>query len=316
MIGNKSRFAFHKERPLFQAFISFLIIIGVGSVLTVIFFFAGMLIFGKGISVAGDQAALFDGSDIGFMRYLLAVQDISIFIIPSLLILALLKTEKDHLLPGFKAVGMRQYLLVVVLAFCIFPVTSFTGELNSAMHLPGWLSGVEQWIISKENKADTVTSMLIEAKSPGVMLLNLLLVAILPAVGEELVFRGIFQKIFTDFFKSAHLAIWITAFIFSFVHLQFFGFIPRMILGLVFGYLFYWSGTLWLPILAHFINNAFPVIVTYFQGIGMVKELPDISLWSQAAGLPVPIITGIVILYYLHKNYKKPDIQGEVAGRE
>ena len=92
------------------------------------------------------------------------------------------------------------------------------------------------------------------------------MLAVLPAIGEELIFRGVFQKIFYDFFKSGHMAIWVTAFLFSALHFQFYGFIPRLILGLVFGYLFFWSGTLWLPVLSHFVNNAVPVIGVYIQG--------------------------------------------------
>jgi len=305
MIGNKRRFSLYGENPLYQAFISLLIIIGVGSLLTLILFIPGLLLFGNGALFAVNPAAIFEGTNIGFMRYLMAVQDVTLFIIPSILILILLRAESEKALPGFKAIRINEAILVVILAFCIFPVTSFTGGLNSSMHFPDWLSGVEKWMISKEDKADNITELLIEAKSPQIMLLNLIIVAILPAIGEELVFRGVFQKIFTLFFKSGHLAIWVTAFIFSFVHLQFFGFIPRMILGVVFGYLFYWSGSIWLPVIAHFINNAFPVIALYFQGIGVIKESSDVSLWSQAIALPLPLVTGIVILYYFRNKFRE-----------
>jgi uncharacterized protein len=312
MIGNKRRISLSGEKPLFQAFIALLIIIGFGSVLTLVFFIIGLLIFGNGTAFAVNPAAIFDGTNIGFMRYLMAVQDVTLFIIPSILILILLKAESDKTLPGFRTFRINEAILVVILAFCIFPVTGFTGGLNSSMHFPDWLSGVEKWMISKENKADNITELLIEAKSPQIMLLNILIIAVLPAIGEELVFRGVFQKIFTVYFRSGHLAIWITAFIFSFVHLQFFGFIPRMILGVVFGYLFYWSGSIWLPVLAHFINNAFPVIVTYFQGTGVIKESADISLWSQAAILPLPVVTGIVILYYFRNKFREGKGSGYV----
>jgi len=304
MIGNKRRFSLYGEHPLYQAFISIVIILLLGSLLTMIFILPGLLIFGKGASLAINPSAIFDGKNIGFMRYLLAIQDVALFIIPSVLILFLLKPESGKSLPGFNSVSVKEVLLVVVLAFCLFPVTGFTGSLNSSMHLPHWLSGVEKWMISKEDRAGSITELLIEANSPQIMLINLLIVAILPAIGEELVFRGIFQKIFSDFFKSGQLAIWLTAFIFSFVHLQFFGFIPRMILGVVFGYLFYWGGSLWLPITAHFINNAFPVIVAYLQGTGVIKESSDVSLWSQAAALPLPLLAGIIILYYFRNNFR------------
>ena len=156
------------------------------------------------------------------------------------------------------------------------------------MHLPGWLSGVEQWMIDKEDQADNLIDTLVSSNTFGTMMINLFIIALIPAIGEELIFRGVFQKIFVKLFKSGHLAIWVTAFIFSAIHFQFFGFIPRFILGLVFGYLFFWSGTLWLPVISHFINNAFPVILTYMQGGHKISVPVDTSLWKQAIYLPLP----------------------------
>ena len=128
------------------------------------------------------------------------------------------------------------------------------------------------------------------------------MIAILPAIGEEFLFRGVLQKLFCRLFKSDHLAIWLTAFIFSFFHFQFFGFVPRLILGLIFGYLFYWSGTLWLPVVAHFINNAVPTIQAYIEGYDAFSSAPDSSLLQQVIWLPIPLLVSILILSYFHKK--------------
>lgn len=128
------------------------------------------------------------------------------------------------------------------------------------------------------------------------MILNVLIIAVIPAIGEELIFRGVFQRIFYDLFKSGHVAVWITAFVFSAIHFQFFGFVPRFILGLVFGYLFLWSGTLWLPVISHFVNNAVPVIGAYIQGWDNVSSPPEITLWKKIIELSLPIIISIIIL--------------------
>jgi hypothetical protein len=98
-------------------------------------------------------------------------------------------------------------------------------------------------------------------------------------------------------FKSGHAAIWVTAFIFSAIHLQFYGFIPRFILGLAFGYLYFWSANLWLPMIAHFVNNAFPVILVYIQGLEKLNTPSDAPLWHQAVYLPVPVAIGLIILF-------------------
>ena len=100
--------------------------------------------------------------------------------------------------------------------------------------------------------------------SPGELLFNLVLVAVLPAIGEELVFRGIIQQKIEEKYRNGHLAIWATAFFFSVMHLQFEGLFPRMILGAVLGYIFYWTRNLWIPVIAHFIINALQVLAKYY----------------------------------------------------
>ena len=173
------------------------------------------------------------------------------------------------------------------------------------MHLPGWLSGLENWMTEQEDKADKTIDMLIASKTAGTMIVNIFNIALLPAISEELFFRGVFQKIFGKLFRSGHIAIWITAFLFFAIHLQFIGFIPRFILGLVFGYLFFWSGTLWLPIISHFVNNAVPVIVTFVQGMDKLNEPENVSLWRQAIYLPLPDAISLMILFYFrNKNMK------------
>ena len=199
---------------------------------------------------------------------------------------------------------INEVILVIILAFCIFPITGFTGRLNSEIHLPDWLPGIKQWMIEKEDYATRLIDMLMTSDTFWIMLMNLLMIAVIPAIGEELIFRGVFQKIFCNFFKSGHLAIWVTAFVFSAIHFQFFGFVPRFILGLVFGYLFFWSGTLWLPIISHFVNNAVPVIGEYIQGWDRVKISPDIPLWKQITGLILPITISIIILLYFRSKNK------------
>ena len=178
-------------------------------------------------------------------------------------------------IPDIKEIG-----LVILLTICIFPVSSFTGQINSAIHLPSWLSGVERWMIEKEQSADNLIDSIVVSDTFRMMSLNLVIIALIPAISEEMIFRGVLQRIFTRLFKSGHFAILFTAIIFSAIHFQFLGFIPRFILGLIFGYLFFWGRTLWLPIVSHFVNNAFPVIMTYVQGLEKTNATPDFPLWK------------------------------------
>jgi membrane protease YdiL (CAAX protease family) len=307
MNNNIRRFKLNNESPLFQIFVSLLIIMGVGIALLMVLSFAGKLIFSPDLNVLQKSASGMGSSDLAFMRYILIVQDLALFIIPSIIIMRLMKPENTEGIPEIKLPELKETGLVIILAFCMFPVTGFTGQINSTMHLPDFLSGVEQWMIKQENNASGLLDLLIVAETFPAMLLNLLLIAVLPAVAEELIFRGVFQKIFYRLFRSGHLAIWFSAVIFSTIHFQFFGFIPRLILGLVFGYLFYWSGTLWLPVISHFVNNAFPVILAYIQGPEKFGAPVDASVFHQALILPLPVTAGIMILLYFRNKRKERD---------
>ena len=307
MPDKKSHFKLYNESPAYQLFVSILVVAGVGIVSMIILIIAGIVIFGSDLSVLEKSGAALSNTDSGFLRYLLIIQDISLFILPSSIIMVMMKPEFAKRLDELKLPLLKEIALVIVLAFCIFPVTSFTGQINSAMHFPDWLSGVEKWMEEKEDYANSIINQALFAPSFAMMILNLFIIAILPAVGEEFFFRGVLQKILIRLFKSGHVAIWVTAFIFSAIHFQFFGFVPRFILGLIFGYLFFWSGTLWLPVISHFINNAVPVIMSYIQGMEKFNTLSDAPLWKLALALPLPVAIGLVILFYFRNNSKIRD---------
>lgn len=299
---------FSEKSPLFQLFVSLLVILTVGILLFIVFIAAGTLIFDVKVDILDNPSAATSGDEIAFLKYMLISQEILVFIIPALLLMSKLKPSGSKGFPDMMKPCVKDVILVVILTFCIFPITGLAGQLNSGLHLPDFFSGIEKWIIEKEDSADNLFSTLMTVDSFGAMTINLIMIAVLPAIGEEFIFRGVFQKIFFRLFKSGHLAIWITAFIFSFVHLQFFGFLPRFILGLLFGYLFYWGGNLWLPVTAHFVNNAVPVIIAYIQGWEAYSRGSDIALWKQIIGIPVPLIAcTLILLYFRNKSRRMRD---------
>jgi membrane protease YdiL (CAAX protease family) len=281
MDDNLSYNSLYRKAPLYQLFVSLLIVLCAGIFLFIVFLVAGILIFNADSGVLENPSVAVGEKDIAFLRYILISQQISFFIVPAIIILNKLKTGYQTGLMDMKMPRINEVVLVIVLAFCIFPITGFTGELNSTMHLPDWLSGVNQWIIEKEENAARLLDTIMTQDTFWVMILNLLMIAVLPAIGEELIFRGVFQKILSNLFRSGHMAIWVTAFLFSAIHFQFFGFVPRFILGLVFGYLFFWSGTLWLPVISHFVNNAVPVIGAFIYGWDKVMHLRKLLYGSR-----------------------------------
>ena len=296
MGDNKGYISFSERSPLVQLGISFLIVSVSGMALMTILSLTGIAIFGVDVTLLGDISLASGNNEIFFLRYLLIVQEVSLFIIPAIIIRYLMKSSSPQIIGDLKRPSAGDAILVVILAFALFPITSFTGRLNSEMAFPQWLSGLETWIDEKEDSIGQIFDILMKHDSAGLLALNLLVIAILPALGEELIFRGVMQKILADVFRKKYLAVWITAFFFSFVHLQFYGFLPRLILGLAFGYLYLWSASLWLPIIAHFVNNAVPTLGAYFYGWDSYNQGSGALSGKDFLGLILPVAMAIIIL--------------------
>ncbi len=181
----------------------------------------------------------------------------------------------------------------------IFPVAQTSYWLNQQLPLPMWMKDMEK-------SANELVKVLLHMDSPVELLLNLLTVGVVAALGEELVFRGIVQQQMNKVFKNPIHSIWITAIIFSAIHMQFVGFLPRMILGAGLGYLFYWSRSLWLPILVHFLFNSLQVVAYYFFGEKADQFSPDQAIDSPnwlagTLGLAILIAVG----YYMSRLHKQ-----------
>ena len=196
-------------------------------------------------------------------------------------------------------------ILTVITVIVFMGANSFFVEWNSTVQFPEFLKGFEEWAKEKESAATAITEFLTHFDSFQQVIIALIVIAILPAIGEELVFRGLIQNEFYRGTKNIHLSIWISAVLFSAIHMQFYGFVPRMLLGAVFGYLYYWSANIWIAMLAHFINNATAVIGMYLNQIGYF----DFDVESSDAA-PMPIITfsaalTILLLYSFKKYYQQ-----------
>ncbi|WP_373550932.1 lysostaphin resistance A-like protein [Haliscomenobacter sp.] len=187
----------------------------------------------------------------------------------------------------------------VLFVLAIFPVAQTSYWLNQQLPLPMWMKDMEK-------SANELVKVLLHMDSPAELLLNLLTVGVVAALGEELVFRGIVQQQMNKVFKNPILSIWITAIIFSAIHMQFVGFLPRMILGAGLGYLFYWSRSLWLPILVHFLFNSLQVVAYYFLGEKAEQFSPDQAIDSPNwLGGTLGLVILIVVGYYMSRLHKQ-----------
>jgi uncharacterized protein len=151
---------------------------------------------------------------------------------------------------------------------------------------------------ASEDNATRITEALMNMHSTGELFYNLLIIAVLPALGEEFLFRGILQKLFKEITQNIHVAIIITAVIFSAIHMQFYGFIPRMMLGILFGYLLHWTGSIWVPVFAHFINNGAAVVFAY---IASRQQLPfnQDTIGTTESDLMLLVVSVVILSGFL-----------------
>ena len=162
--------------------------------------------------------------------------------------------------------GWKTIVWAIGIMVCAIPAINLLADLNSRVDLPESLDFIEQIFRRQEDAAAGLTERFLKADSVWGLLINMGLLAFLPALSEELSFRGTLQQILgRNQVKESrvHIAIWVTAFVFSAIHLQFYGFVPRLLMGALFGYMFVWSGSLWVPIVMHFTNNGLAVLFYY-----------------------------------------------------
>lgn len=197
-------------------------------------------------------------------RILITAQQIGLFLMPALL-LAKIEGGRINGFYGFKRPDAGLLLLVLLMMACTLPLLEWVSQLNQKMSFPAALKGVENWMKAAEDQGMKMTIALLKMENIGMFLLNIGMIALLPAVAEELMFRAGLQRIFVRMFNNPHLAIWFSAFVFSAIHMQFYGFLPRLLLGATFGYIYFWSGSLWYAIFGHFLNNAYAVCAAWYM---------------------------------------------------
>jgi membrane protease YdiL (CAAX protease family) len=211
---------------------------------------------------------------------------IGLIVVPVLAFRFIVKERPARLLNSTNMLIIALTALSVVLF--MFP-NSVIIDWNANLNFGG---GFWDWARDKEELAATFTKFITTFASPQEFLIGLFIIAILPAIGEEFAFRGWLQPTIQKVSGNPHVAIWVSAFLFSALHMQFFGFVPRMLLGGLFGYLMYWSNNLWIPIAAHFVNNGLSVLMIYLHQIGAV----EIDVESTDA-LPLMYVIPVTVIF-------------------
>jgi membrane protease YdiL (CAAX protease family) len=189
------------------------------------------------------------------MREFVFISQLGTFIFPPLIAAYLFSDDYKKYLRLDTPINGRVALWTFLSMILIFPALNFITQLNQQVTFPEALKGFEKWLRDMEEQQTGPMEVILHAENIGAFIYNILIIAVFAAIGEEFTFRGVFQNIFGRFFHNKHVVIWSVAILFSAFHLQFFGFVPRMLLGAYLGYLLLYSRNMWIPVLAHFTNN-------------------------------------------------------------
>ncbi len=253
-----------------------------------VFFFVN-----NGLEIIQNQD-LNNQATVNYLKLMQLFSGIGLFITPTLLYAYL--TDFNF---KFVRISRQNTILVIAIMMLITPFISLLLEWNMQIPLP-------EWLLRFDINSEAIVDAFLKMNNIWDLLYTLIVIAAVPSIGEELLFRGYLQQKLFNGLKNPPAAIVITALLFSAIHLDFQGVIPRFVLGLLLGYLYYWSGSLWLPILAHFVNNTQAVTFSYFSSAvksGSHSILSDIN--PELALVSFLSVTLLIYILYQNLSIKK-----------
>ncbi len=242
-------------------------------------------------------------SEIAVLRLFQLASHLGLFIVPVLSLFFVVRSFQPDFLKLNTPLRVQPTLQVMVLYIVFLPLIQYLMEINQQMSFPESLRSLELWMMEKEEMATQLTNSFLSSTTTTSLLANLLIMAVVPALGEELLFRGLLNHWFGKIIRNPHLNIILVSLLFSAIHLQFFGFIPRFALGMVLGYLTLWTQSLWYPILLHLLNNGVTVLVYYGvakSGSGMNPE--EVGNLSNPVYMVLSVLATSMVLYAFWKR--------------
>jgi len=262
---------------------------------------------GLGLVIASVLSILFINREL---LTLLVVQDVFAFIVPGIAAMAVFYRRPFHIMGLNRTPGWLSLLVILLFYIVSLPAMNWLVWTNEGMALPDWMGNIENWMRTTEEAAAEATKNILDINSMEQLLATTFVVGFLAGLSEEILFRGAMQRTMQDSRMGPHVVIWIVAIIFSAFHMQFYGFVPRMVLGLWLGYLLWWTHSLWAPIIAHTLNNSTVVIFGYLTNIGIVPEGYGDHIGVPADGsLPwlaiASFIASIALALWTHRHYRR-----------
>ena len=250
-----------------------------------------------------------DAENLGLVKYFQIIQSVFLFLVPALIVAWLYSEHLPQYLLADKRPGILTLALVMLTLILAIPFLNALALFNSEIVLPQWMHSIEVRIKSMEETAGRLTGLFLTGGDGFTLALNMFMIAVLPALGEEFLFRGVIQRLLTEWTTNKHVGVWMAAFIFSFIHFQFYGFLPRFLLGLYFGYLLVWSSCIWVPVTGHFINNGVAVLYYHFStkpmGETNMDKLGTSKEYNYVLYLSIISTALLLIFTYMKEKEKK-----------
>lgn len=296
-----------RDKPGFMAKLSqILILIGVTLISMMVFSLIGVLIGSQIYGIPFSELRNFQEIEltnevVNALKIFQVFSALGSFLVPALLVPYLIGEKPLRFLSLRKTTTPFVYLLVIALLFFLFPFIEWLIQLNEGLTFPTSLKFIEEWMQAQENQTGRLIEAFMKMDSRVDLLINIIVIALLAAIAEELFFRGLMQRMFYQWYRNVHVSIILTAVIFSAFHMQFYGFLPRMFLGLVFGYLLYFTGSIWAPVFAHFINNGTGVLVAYLQQRNWVNQEIENQMDLPTLTIIISLLLGALIMFYLSR---------------
>ena len=248
--------------------------------------------------------------DLNALRFMQISSQLFTFVFPPIAYAFLVKEKPVNAL-GLKNSKILWFLIGTAMIFAIMPLNSIFAEWNAGLTLPDSMSKIESLMKQMQESATAMIEKFVSVDTIGSLILNLFMIAGLAAIGEELLFRSIIQTSLIKICKNAHVGILIASAIFSFIHLEFYGFVPRLILGMLLGYMFYFSGSIWIPMLMHFLNNGTVVLIYFLNNKGITNI--DVDTFGQTS-IPILIVSIVVMIVLFLFSIKYSDKERTIAG--
>ncbi len=262
-----------------------------------------------GFEIFKDMLALNDLTNprtIAILKYFQVVNQIGVFILPALFYSQLESRSVSGYLRLKRSIKLNYLIISVFIIVAAIPAINWLVQANGQMRLPEWLSRIEQWMRESEDRAKLLTDAFLNVNTVGGLVINLIIIALLAAVGEEFLFRGVILRIFDDWSGNIHLSVVLSAIIFSTIHFQFYGFFPRLFLGIMFGYIFLWTGNIWIPVILHFLFNGITVVAYYLANSGIIEnDVDSIGSSTNIFVLLGSLISAVLLLLYLNSLTKR-----------